>query len=108
MKIFFRKKIIIWCILFPLTFAPALYAQDLDARSPKPAAGNSQQKKADKKKAQQRNKSERAVKKGIKRHQKIQSKNTRKMMKKSRKSSDMWNSNKREPFYKRMFRKKQR
>jgi hypothetical protein len=97
------KHLLLACGLF---ISASISAQDLDAHSPKPNAGSVQQRKADKKKEEQRKKNEKAVEKGKKQHMKNQSKNTRKMMKKSKHSSDMWNSNKKEPFYKRWFRKK--
>ena len=96
-------------LTFIIIFTPAQsFSQDIDARSPKPNSGSPQQKKADKKKAALKKKNEKAIEKGKTRHNKIQAKKTRKMMKRSKHKSEMWNSNKREPFYKRWFSKKQR
>lgn len=82
------------------------YSQDVDARSPKPNNGSSQQVKADKKKAKQQKEIAKGVEKGKKRHEKLQAKNTKKMMKKSKRKSKRWNENKREFFLKRWFTKK--
>jgi len=68
-----------------------LMGQDLNARSPKPLAGSHQQQVADKKKAKKKKAMEADIKKGEKRHMKLQAKNTRKMMKKSKRTSKQWN-----------------
>ncbi len=81
-------------------------SQDIDARSPHSNGGAPQQVKADKKKAAQAALKEKAIEKGRQRHMKLQSKNTKKMMKKSKHSSSNWNANKKEFFLKRWFRKK--
>ena len=96
-------------IILPLAFLmmPFLsFSQDVDARSPKPNSGSSQQVKADKKKAKQQKEAAKGLEKGIKRHEKLQAKNTKKMMKASKKKSKRWNENKKEPFLKRLFTKK--
>jgi hypothetical protein len=78
-------------------------AQDLDARSPKPASSGQKQRKAEKKKAKQQAELDKAIRKGKKQHEKLQTKQTKKMMKKSRKKSKRWNDNRREFFLKRWF-----
>ena len=83
-----------------------VHSQDLDARSPHSNGGAPQQVKADKKKAAQVALKEKAIEKGKKRHMKLQAKNTKKMMKKSKHTSSNWNANKIEFFLKRWFRKK--
>ena len=82
------------------------HTQDVDARSPHVNGGSSQQQKANKKKDDKKKLTEKAIEKGRKRHLKFQTKNTKKMMKKSKHSSSNWNANKREFFLKRWFTKK--
>ncbi len=82
------------------------FAQDVDARSPKPNSGTSQQVKADKKKEKQRKETAKGIEKGKKRHEKLQAKNTKKMMKKSKRKAKRYNENRGEPFFKRLFTKK--
>ena len=82
------------------------FSQDLDARSPKPNSGSSQQVKADKKKEKQKKAAAKGIEKGKKRHESLQAKNTKKMMKQSKRKSKRWNENKREFFLKRWFTKK--
>jgi hypothetical protein len=89
-----------------MLFCYSVSAQDVDARSPRPNAGSVQQRKADKKKAEQQKKYEKSVAQAKKQHAKNQTKNTRKMMKKSKHTSKQWNDNARDPFFKRLFRKK--
>ena len=84
----------------------ASFSQDVDARSPKPNSGSSQQVKADKKKEKQKKEAAKGIEKGKQRHEKLQAKNTKKMMKASKRKSKRWNENKREFFLKRWFTKK--
>ncbi len=86
----------------------SLKAQDINARSPKPITGSHQQQVADKKKIKQQIQIEKNTEKARKQHLKLQSKNTKKMMRKSNHSSKRWNENKNEFFLKRWFRKKHR
>jgi hypothetical protein len=86
-KNFFRSIIV---LLFILS-SSNLFAQDVDSRSPKPVPSNSKQAAADKKKEKQKQKAEKDVEAGKKRHEKLQAKNTRKMMKKSKRTSKKWN-----------------
>lgn len=73
-------------------------AQSIDEHARTPNAspiegGNSkQQKKADKKKAKQKEELNDAIKKGKKRHLSYQEKATRKRMKKSKRKANKWNN----------------
>jgi hypothetical protein len=84
-----------------------VYAQDtkdVDARSPVPREAKAkQQKKAEKKKEDQRKLKEKAIDKGKKNHEKIQSKETRKRMKKNKKKAAANHAHKKEFFLKRWF-----
>ena len=78
--------------------------KDVNARSPVPKeAGAKQQKKAEKKKADQRKLKEKAIEKGRKRHEKLQSKDVRKRMKKSKRKAAANHAHQREFFLKRWF-----
>jgi hypothetical protein len=65
--------------------------QDIDAHSPHPHGGSQQQKKAEEKKIAQQKELSKAIEKGRKRQMKIQSKNTKRMMKNSKSKSKKWN-----------------
>ncbi|MBL0102497.1 MAG: hypothetical protein IPP51_01200 [Bacteroidetes bacterium] len=92
-----------------LLSAPAVvHGQDVDARSPKPQVSSGKQAEAEKKKAKKAKQIEKSVEKAKKQHMKLQTKNTRKMMRKSRRSSGRWDQGKREFFLKRWFKKKHR
>ena len=101
----FKKKLFIIIALFLFIINSPVKAQDINARSPKPSSGSHQQQVADKKKLKQQQQIAKNTEKGVKRHLKLQTKNTRKMIKKSKKSSKYWNDNKKEFFLKRWFRK---
>ena len=104
-----RKLFIKGLVCLALFTMPLIsYSQDVDARSPKPNSGSSQQVKAEKKKAKQQKEIAKGIEKGKNRHEKLQAKNTKKMMKKSKRKSKRWNENKREFFLKRWFTKKNR
>lgn len=94
-KINYPLKFIRRFLLFSsFVFSPFLMmSQDLDSRSPKPAQGSHQQRKAEVKKAKQQKKLDKAIDKGKKRHLKHQEKQTKKMMRKSRKKAKKWNKN---------------
>jgi hypothetical protein len=94
-----RRFFLMACIVLPLRAA----AQDINARSPQPQPVSKQQRAAEKKKAKQRQKSDKAIEKGKKQHMKLQSKQTKKMMKKSKRKSKRWNEHRREFFLKRWF-----
>ena len=83
----------------------SLKAQDLNARSPKPVAGSHQQQVADKKKLKLQKEIFENTEKSREKHMKLQAKNTKKMMKKSKRASKRWNDNKNEFFLKRWFTK---
>lgn len=87
-----NKKFFLIPFLICLFSLPA-FAQDVDARSPRPNGGSIQQRNADKKKAKQKKKIERGIEKAKKQHLKLQSKNTKKMMKESKRKSKKWNTN---------------
>lgn len=102
-----KKEIkIIFATLLLCCMSSLGFSQDIDARSPKPNGGSSQQVKADKKKEKQKAMATKAIEKGKKRHEKLQAKNTKKMMKKSKKKSKQWNQNKKDFFLKRWFTRK--
>ena len=67
-----------------------------------------QEKKAEDTKAKQMKEAAKAEKAAIKYHEKIQSKQTKEMMKASKAKSDSYNQNKKPPWWKRIFMKKQR
>ncbi len=94
--------------LFFFLMTSSLKAQDINAHSPKPITGSHQQRDADKKKIKQQKKIEKNNETARKQHLKLQSKNTKKMMRKSSHSSKRWNENKKEFFLKRWFKKKHR
>jgi len=103
----YKKRIFIGLFVIGLFFLPVISnAQDVDARSPKPNSGSSQQVKADKKKEKQKKEAAKGIEKGKKRHEKLQAKNTKKMMKKSKRKSKRYNEGKGDPFFKRLFTKK--
>ena len=77
--------------LFLLVINISLKAQDIDAHSPQPSTGSHQQQIADKKKLKQQKQITKDIEKGEKRHMKLQAKNTRKMMRKSKRTSKQWN-----------------
>ena len=107
MKSDFKKYVIKGFIVGVFISAPIFSsAQDVDARSPKPNGGSSQQIKADKKKVKQQKTIAKGIEKGKKRHEKLQAKNTKKMMKQSKRKSKRWNENKKEFFLKRWFTRK--
>lgn len=82
--------------------------KDVNARSPNPKAMSRNEKQAQKKKVKQRELKEKAIEKGRKRHQKIQTSDVRKRMKKSKHTASMNNSHRKEFFLKRWFQKKHR
>ena len=104
----FKNTFFIFMTLILIVIKIPAQAQDINARSPKPSAGSHQQQVADKKKLKQQQQSVKNTEKGVNRHLKLQTKNTRKMIKKSKRSSKHWNDNKKEFFLKRWFRKNHR
>lgn len=65
-----------------------------------------QEKRLEKKKEERAEDNEKAKNEGIKRHESIQDKDTKKRMKKNKKKANRYNNGKKEPFYKRWFIKK--
>ncbi len=101
------KKILTCLCLVAFFSIPSIsFGQDVDARSPKPNSGSSQQIKADKKKEKQKKEAAKGIEKGKQRHEKLQAKDTKKMMKKSKRKSKRYNDGKGDPFFKRLFTKK--
>lgn len=85
------KRLLIFILL---SLSPSLvFSQDLDSRSPKPSQGSHQQRKAEVKKAKQKKQLEKGIAKGKKRHMKLQDRNTKKMMRKSKRKAKKWNKN---------------
>ena len=85
------KRLLIFVLI---SLSPSLvFSQDLDSRSPKPSQGSQQQRKADVKKAKQKKQLDKAIKKGKKRHVKLQERETKRMMRKSKKKAKKWNKN---------------
>jgi len=84
-----------------------VYAQDtkdVNARSPVPVeAGGKRQKKAEKKKDDQKKLKEKAIDKGRKRHEKLQTKDVRKRMKKTKRKAAANHAHQKEFFLKRWF-----
>lgn len=64
-----------------------------------------QEKRLEKKKEEREKGNEKAKQEGLDRHESIQDKETRKRMKKNKKKANRYNGGKKEPFYKRWFRK---
>lgn len=100
----YKKIFFLLIFLWPVS----LLAQDLDARSPKPNAGTPQQRAADKKKEKKEAAYTKSIEKAKKQHLKNQTRNTRKMMRKSKNRSARWDQDRKEFFLKRWFRKKHR
>ena len=104
----FRRIIGIFFLasLFAFTGASAQDTKDENARSPHPARAKGKAKEAEKKKIQQKKLAEKAIEKGRKRHEKLQTRDVRKRMKKSKHTATANNAHKREFFLKRWFQKK--
>lgn len=101
------KRISIILIGLLLTFfAGTISAQQAGAPPLNQGPVNKKQAKADKKKEEQKKKEEKAHQKALDRHLKIQTKDTRKRMKASKKKSKRLNENKREFFMVRWFKRK--
>ena len=84
----FSLLVFLLCLLsFPAS------SQDIDAHSPRPYGSSHQQLNAEKKKAKLQKKIERGVDKARKQHLKLQTKNTKKMMRESKRKAKKWNSN---------------
>lgn len=82
-------------------------AQDLDAKSPKEDKQvTRQQHKAEKKKEKKTANFEKSEAENLKHSEKMQTKEVRKRMKKSRKKADAFNNHGKDSFFKSLFRKK--
>ena len=79
--------------IFFIFFAVHVSGQDVNSNSPKPSSSSGQQKKAEKKKQKQQKDLAKAIEKGKERHIKLQTKNTKNMMRKSKRKSKQWNDN---------------
>ncbi|MDP3556776.1 MAG: hypothetical protein Q8T03_05335 [Bacteroidota bacterium] len=104
-----RIKQILFYIIFLSSFS-AVYSQE-KGTGPKEKSINSERKlqKKARLEAREKRRQERAERKAIKKHHKrIQTKKVRKRMKKSKKQAQLNHDNKREPFFKRLFKKKKR
>jgi len=77
--------------------------KDVNARSPVPRAAKGKAKEAEKKKIQQKKLSEKAIDKGRKRHEKLQEREVRHRMKKSKRLAAANNAHKRDFFLTRWF-----
>ncbi|MEI8136068.1 MAG: hypothetical protein WCH21_01960 [Bacteroidota bacterium] len=103
-----KFKIIIYLFLL-LSFLP--YFSQEKGTGPKEKSVSSQSKilKKDRIEAREKRRKERAERKAIKKyHKRLQTKQVRKRMKKSKSRSVLNNENKREPFFKRLLKKKKR
>ena len=98
-----------WLLVFFIFAMPLVAnAQDLDARSPKPDKSSTKlQKKAEKKKEDRKAKEVKSDKQNLKHSMNLQSRETKKRMKKSKKKANSWNANERKGgIFKRWFGKK--
>jgi hypothetical protein len=86
-----------------LNISRAQESPDINARSPHPTSSGRKQKQAEKKKVEQKKLAEKAIEKGKKRHEKLQTREVRKRMKKSKHKAAANNAHQREFFLKRWF-----
>jgi hypothetical protein len=105
----FKKLIFVFIAICTLKSTP-LFSQE-KGTGPKEKSFQSERKirKALKKEAKEKRRKEKAEQKAIKKHHKrIQTKKVRKRMKSSKKTAIRNNENKRDPFFKRLFKKKKK
>jgi hypothetical protein len=96
------RYLIKWLLISFLSLMPLfIQAQENDNNK----SQDKNQIAADKKKKELAEEIRKADEKGRKRHLKMQTKETRKRMKRSKKKSNQLNANKRDPFYKRWYKK---
>ncbi|CAN5555839.1 hypothetical protein BH11BAC1_BH11BAC1_24390 [soil metagenome] len=107
-KVLFVFPFFIFLMLSGVRAQDAGDIKDINPRAPKAAAMSGKEKEARKKKIKQKKASEKAIEKGRKRHEKIQTRDVRKRMKKSKHTAATNNAHKREFFLKRWFQKKHR
>ena len=98
---------VIGCFVATANTSFAQDTKDINARSPKEVPHSRLEKKALKKKDKQKEKLDKAIEIGRKRHEKLQEREVRKRMKKSKHTASLNNAHKREFFLKRWFRRKQ-
>lgn len=107
-----KSKISKYTFIFFLTFSFISYSQKPpETKAPTKAAEQNKRaiRKQEKKEAKERRRIEKEERKAIKAyHKRLQTKQVRKRMKRSRKKAIMNNTNKREPWIKRVFKKKKR
>lgn len=108
-----KRLHILFCFIFFLVAWPILAQENASSGNSDQSKSTPEGKRAKRKKAkkewQERRVAERDEQKAIKEHhKKIQSKETRKRMKESKKKSARINANKRDPFFKRLFKRKKR
>ena len=104
----YKKYLVVFSLIFSISFSS--FAQE-KGTGPKEKSVASQRKvqKALRKEAREKRRKERAERKAIRAyHKRLQTKKVRKRMKKSKNKASMRNENRREPFYKRMFKKKKK
>jgi len=105
----YAKKIVYFILIFSISFST--FSQDKKGTGPKEKSVSGQRKieKALRKEAREKRRKERAERKAIKAyHKRLQTKKVRKRMKSSKRTAILHNENRREPFYKRMFKKKKK
>lgn len=93
-----RKIIVLLLILIGISFSQEAYTQSRKAEKA--------QKKADKQKENQKAAYEKAKKKDVAHRMNIQTAETKKRMKQTRKQADLINDRYHEPFFKRIFRRR--
>lgn len=108
-----KKKISKYFIFLPLFFISVISYSQKQPEQKAPTKAAEQNKKAirkqERKEAKERRRIEKEERKAIKAyHKRLQTKKVRKRMKKSRKKAIMNNTNKREPWIKRVFKKKKK
>ena len=107
-----KRKISKYFFIFFLAFCFISYSQKApETKAPTKGAEQNKRaiRKAEKKEAKERRRIEKQERKAIKAyHKRLQTKQVRKRMKRSRKKAIMNNTNKREPWIKRVFKKKKR
>lgn len=107
-----KNKISKYSLIILLLFSFISYAQKQpETKAPTKQAEQNKKaiRKQERKEAKERRRLEKAERKAIKAHHKrIQTKKVRKRMKKSRKKAIQNNTHKRDPFFKRLFKKKKK
>ena len=94
--------------LFKIILLAAILAVPFQSCAQKQKSAEKMQQEHFDRQAKQKAESEKAKEKALERHKKIQTKETRKRMKESRKKAKRYKDNRKDPFLKRLFRKKRR